>query len=214
LWLKRKTKVKKQEKRRNLKITYLIVGLGNPGIQYDNTRHNLGFRVIDLLSKKHNLHLRNKGFFSKSANTEFVKKKVVLACPQTFMNNSGLAVKSLVENYKVDINDLMVIHDDLDLDVGRMKIAYGGGSGGHRGIKSVILHLGSCSFARIKIGIGRPKHGEVIEDFVLNPFYSDQEKIIKEVLNVVTEAVEAFILNGVEAAMNNFNSIIMKREVE
>jgi peptidyl-tRNA hydrolase, PTH1 family len=145
---------------------------------------------------------------------EFVKKKVVLACPQTFMNNSGLAVKSLVENHTVDMNDLMVIHDDLDLDVGRMKLAYDGGSGGHRGIKSVILHLGSSSFVRMKIGIGRPEHGEVIENFVLNPFYSDQEVIIKEVLNVAIEAVEAFILNGVEVAMNNFNSIIMKREVE
>jgi PTH1 family peptidyl-tRNA hydrolase len=109
----------------------------------------------------------------------------------------------------------MVVHDDLDLEAGRMKIVRGGGAGGHRGIKSIILHLGSSNFIRTKIGIGRPRHEELIEDFVLNPFYSDQEKTMDGVLNVAIEAIESFILNGVEFAMNNFNSIIIvKKEVE
>lgn len=130
------------------------------------------------------------------------------------MNNSGLAVKTLVENHQVPINDLMIIHDDLDLDVGRIKIVSNGGPGGHRGVESVIHHLGSYDFTRIKIGIGRPQYNEIIEDFVLSPFYSDEEKIVKEVLNVVIQAVEVIVLNGVEVAMNKFNCIIMKREGE
>lgn len=207
--------MKKQEKRRNPNITYLIVGLGNPGLEYNYSRHNLGFKVIDLLLKKYHLRLHDKRFHSKSAKTECFNKDVVLACPQTFMNNSGLAVKRLVDNYAVEMNNLMVVHDDLDLEVSRIKMVRGGGAGGHRGVQSIILHLGSTYFIRIKIGIGRPKNEELIEDFVLNPFYSDQEKIMDGVLNVVIEAVESFILNGVEFAMNNFNSmIIVKREVK
>jgi PTH1 family peptidyl-tRNA hydrolase len=207
--------VKKQEGRRNPKITYLIVGIGNPGVEYIYSRHNLGFKVIDLLSKKYNLRLYDKRFHSKSAKTGCFNKEVVLACPQTFMNNSGLAVKRLVKNYSVEMNNFMVVHDDLDLEAGRMKIVRGGGAGGHRGIKSIILHFGSSDFIRTKIGIGRPRHEELIEDFVLNPFYSDQKKTMDSVLNVAIEAIESFILNGVEFAMNNFNSmIIVKKEVE
>lgn len=207
--------MKKQKERRNPNITYLIVGLGNPGVEYNYSRHNIGFKVIELLSKKYHLRLHDNRFHSKSAKTECFNKELVLACPQTFMNNSGFAVKRLVENYAVEMNNLMVVHDDLDLEAGRIKIVCGGGAGGHRGVQSIILHLGSSNFIRIKIGIGRPKNEELIEDFVLNPFYSDQKKIMDGVLNVVIEAVESFILNGVEFAMNNFNSmIIVKREVK
>ncbi len=123
------------------------------------------------------------------------------------MNRSGLAVKYLVEYYKPEIRDIMVIHDDIDLDVGRIKIARGGGAGGHHGIESVTYHLGTNGFNRAKIGIGRPRYNEAIEDFVLNSPYDDQQKTIKDALHLAVEAIESFILYGVEAAMNKFNSL-------
>ena len=128
------------------------------------------------------------------------------------MNKSGIAVKYLVEYYRPDIRDVMVIHDDIDLDVGRIKIACGGGAGGHHGIESVVYHLGINEFSRTKIGIGRPRYNEAIEDFVLNPFYDDQQTTIKEALNTAVKAIESFVLYGVEATMNAFNSFTTRKK--
>jgi len=131
------------------------------------------------------------------------------------MNRSGLAVKQLVEYYRPETKNVMVIHDDLDLDVGRMKIVRGGGAGGHHGVESVVFHLKITEFNRIKIGIGRPRHGESIEDFVLSPPYEDQKEPIKDILHTVVEAIELFVMQNVESAMNTFNSLGMrKNEVE
>jgi PTH1 family peptidyl-tRNA hydrolase len=131
------------------------------------------------------------------------------------MNRSGLAVKQLVEYYRPETKNIMVIHDDLDLDVGRMKIVRGGGAGGHHGLESVFFHLKITEFNRIKIGIGRPRHGESIEDFVLSPPYEDQKEQIEEILPTVVEAIELFVMRDVESAMNAFNSLGMrKKEVE
>jgi PTH1 family peptidyl-tRNA hydrolase len=131
------------------------------------------------------------------------------------MNRSGLAVKQLVEYYRPETKNVMVIHDDLDLDVGRMKIVRGGGAGGHHGVESVVFHLEITEFNRIKIGIGRPRHGESIEDFVLSPPYEDQKESIKDILHTVVEAIELFVMQNVESAMNTFNSLGMrKKEVE
>ena len=159
--------------------------------------------------------MSDKRFQALSTSTNYHDEKIVLACPQTFMNRSGLAVRHLVEYYKPEIRNIMVVHDDIDLDVGRIKIVPGGGAGGHHGVESVISHLGTNGFNRTKIGIGRPRYNEPIEDFVLNPLYDDQKKTMKDVLHVVIQALESFILDGVEAAMNNFNSLTMrKKEVE
>ena len=128
------------------------------------------------------------------------------------MNRSGIAVKHLVEHYRPDIRDIMVIHDDIDLDVGRIKIACGGGAGGHHGIESVVYHLGTNEFNRTKIGIGRPRHNEAIKDFVLNPFYDDQQATIKEALHIAVKAIGSFVINGVEAAMNTFNSLTTRKK--
>jgi PTH1 family peptidyl-tRNA hydrolase len=131
------------------------------------------------------------------------------------MNLSGLAVKQLVEYYRPETKDILVIHDDLDLDVGRMKVVRGGGAGGHHGVESTLFHLKINGFSRIKIGIGRPRHGESIEDFVLSPPYEDQKEPIKDVLDTVVEAIELFVMRDVESAMNAFNSPGMrKKEVE
>ena len=131
------------------------------------------------------------------------------------MNRSGLAVKQLVEYYRPETKNIMVIHDDLDLEVGRVKIVRGGGAGGHHGLESVFFHLKTTEFNRIKIGIGRPRHGESIEDFVLSPPYEDQKEQIEGILHTVVEAIELFVMRDVESAMNAFNSPGMrKKEVE
>jgi PTH1 family peptidyl-tRNA hydrolase len=123
------------------------------------------------------------------------------------MNKSGIAVKRLADHYEPEINNIIVVHDDIDLNVGRMKIVNGGGAGGHHGVESVIYHLGTNNFCRAKIGIGRPRYNEPVEDFVLSPAYEDDQKTIKGVLRVIVEAIESFILEGAESAMNKFNAI-------
>ncbi|HUT72217.1 MAG TPA: aminoacyl-tRNA hydrolase [Desulfatiglandales bacterium] len=192
-----------------------MVGFGNPGKRYRDTRHNLGSKAVDLFCAKLGLHLSDQCFQALSARTTYHDKHLVVACPQTFMNRSGLAVKQLVEYYRPETKNVMVIHDDLDLDVGRMKIVRGGGAGGHHGVESVVFHLKITEFNRIKIGIGRPRHGESIEDFVLSPPYEDQKEPIKDILHTVVEAIELFVMQNVESAMNTFNSLGMrKNEVE
>jgi PTH1 family peptidyl-tRNA hydrolase len=131
------------------------------------------------------------------------------------MNRSGIAVKYLVEHHRPEIRNIMIVHDDIDLDVGRIKIVCGGGAGGHHGVESVTYHLGTNGFNRIKIGIGRPRYNEQIENFVLNPVYEDQQKTINDVVHIAIKAIESFILDGVELAMNKFNSLtIREKEVE
>ena len=131
------------------------------------------------------------------------------------MNRSGLAVKQLVEYYRPETKNVIVVHDDLDLDVGRMKIVRGGGAGGHHGLESVFFYLKTTEFNRIKIGIGRPRHGESIEDFVLSPPYEDQKEQIEDILHTVVEAIELFVMRDVESAMNTFNSLgVREQEVE
>ena len=190
----------------------MIIGLGNPGTAYKNSRHNLGFKTVDLLCNQLGLHLSDQRFQTLSTSTNYHNKKILLACPQTLMNRSGIAVKYLVDHYRRDIKDIMVIHDDIDLDVGRVKIVSGGGAGGHHGIESVAYHLGTNEFCRTKIGIGRPRYNEAIEDFVLNPFYDDQQTTIKEALHLAVKAIESFVLYGVEAAMNTFNSFTTRKK--
>jgi len=192
----------------------LIVGLGNPGTGYKNSRHNLGFKTVDLLCTQLGLHLSDQRFKSLSTITNYKDKKTVLACPQTLMNRSGIAVKYLLTYYKAEIKNIMVIHDDIDLDVGRIKITQGGGAGGHHGIESIAYHLGTNMFSRTKIGIGRPRYNESIEDFVLNPFYDDQQITINNALHSATEIIESFILHGIETTMNKFNSLRTKKKEE
>jgi PTH1 family peptidyl-tRNA hydrolase len=182
---------------------------------YKSSRHNLGFKAVDLFCTKLGLHLSDQHFQALSTITNYHNRKTVLACSQTFMNKSGLAVKCLVEYYKPEIRNIMVVHDDIDLDVGHIKIVRGRGAGGHHGVESVIYYLGTNGFNRTKIGIGRPRYNESIENFVLNPVYEDQQKTINDVLHLAIEAIESFILDGVEMAMNRFNSLTIKgKEVE
>lgn len=205
----RKPKARKQEETRNHHNIYLIVGLGNPGIEYTDTRHNLGCKAADLFCHELGLHLSDHRFQALSTTTIYHEKKVVVACPQTFMNRSGLAVRYLMEHHRPELSNVLVVHDDIDVDVGRIKIVRAGGAGGHRGVESIISHLGTNRFNRIKIGIGRPHNNESIEEFVLSPLDRGQRETIEEVLGIVMKAMETFILYGVEVAMNSYNSLII-----
>lgn len=184
----------------------MIVGLGNPGPGYKDTRHNIGFKVLDLLGSEYGVRLENRRFQSRNTRTKADGKDIILLCPMTYMNLSGNAVRLCADYYKIDINHILVVHDDLDLPVGRIKVARQGGSGGHKGIKSIIDHLGSTEFPRIKIGIGRPRYNENTEDFVLSPFYKDQKEAMKGVIQAAVQACRLVVTESVEYAMNQINN--------
>jgi PTH1 family peptidyl-tRNA hydrolase len=185
----------------------LIVGLGNPGQPYRHTRHNIGFLVISFWSRKLGVRLTSRRFQSRSTLTGFRRKKIILLRPMTFMNRSGGAVNACASAHGISVDDILVIHDDLDLPLGRIKVARSGGAGGHKGVRSLIDHLGSTQFSRIKIGIGRPRYGEDIEDFVLSPFYGDEQSTVKRTISAAVHACELFVSEGIETAMTRINCL-------
>ena len=185
---------------------YLIAGLGNPGTKYRCTRHNIGFRIIDLWSHEMGLRLSGRRFQSRSIQTDYNSEQIMLLCPWTFMNRSGEALISCIKYYGLGNDRILVVHDDLDMPVGRIKLVFNGGAGGHKGILSIMDHLGSRNFSRVKIGIGRPRHGESVEDYVLSPFYSDERKIIEKVSMLSIQACKLFISEGIQSAMNQVNA--------
>ena len=197
-----------------LSKVYLIAGLGNPGLEYKETRHNIGFQVIDLWSRKLKVPLKGRRFKSRNIRTQFQGKEIILLRPVTFMNESGKSIRSCAEFYNLNTDNILIIHDDLDLSVGKIKIVRNGGAGGHRGVSSIIQNLGTLQFPRIKVGIGRPRCGEVVEDYVLSPFYTDEKEIIKRAIRLAVQACELFVSVGIESAMNHINcQNLAKKEV-
>jgi len=192
----------------------LIVGLGNPGSGYKSTRHNTGFRIIDHLSRNVGASLKGRRFQSRNIRTTYRGREIVLLKPVTFMNQSGRAVKACADFFHLPPNRILVVHDDLDLPVGKIKVVRNGGPGGHKGVLSIIEHLGSREFPRIKIGIGRPRYGESPEDYVLAPFYEDESEIMLRVFKVAVQACRLFIFDGIESAMNQINHQIFTEEEE
>lgn len=184
----------------------LVVGLGNPGSLYTKTRHNVGFLVIDRLAVELGLtgwRLKCKALVAEVCLQE---QKVILAKPQTYMNNSGEAVKPLLRWYGLDLTELMVICDDLDLPLGRIRIRKRGGDGGHRGLKSIIEALGNNEFTRLRIGIGRPQNTEVDPvQWVLGRISTAEVSVLSESLARAAQAVRVIINEGIEKAMNQFN---------
>lgn len=187
----------------------LIVGLGNPGPQYTRNRHNIGFQIVELLAARHALALdklqhkamTGSGFISCGG----MRHKVLLARPLTFMNASGEAVAPLARYYGVQPVDIIVIHDDLDLASGKLRMRANGSSGGQNGIKSIIERLGSPDFARVKVGIGRPPGRMDPADYVLQNFSVAEEEIFTPLRGRVADAVECWLAEGIEAAMNRYN---------
>lgn len=190
------------------------MGLGNPGPGYENSRHNIGFRVIELWSKDLGLVLKKRQFRSKNIRAEFQGNNIILLCPLTFMNLSGEAVRACADYYALEIGTILVIHDDLDLPLGRIKVVKDGGAGGHKGVSSIIHHLENNQFSRIKVGIGRPRYGETVEDYVLSPFYAYEKGLAQKAMEMAVNACELFVLEGVESAMNQINcqNLVNKEE--
>ena len=184
---------------------YLIAGLGNPGPKYKNTRHNIGFKVIDLLGADLDVQLTGRRFQSNNILTRFEGKKIFLVRPLTRMNRSGESIRSVVDYYGIQPEEILVVHDDLDLPVGRIKVVRNGGDGGHKGIMSITHQVGTDRFARVRVGIGRPRYMEPVEEFVLKPFYQDERRIVDGVIRMAVQACKLFIGKGVESAMNIIN---------
>jgi peptidyl-tRNA hydrolase, PTH1 family len=183
----------------------LILGLGNPGAEYVRHRHNVGFRVVEALARAHGLAFsRNKGK-AKIAEGRLKGQRVILAKPQTFMNLSGLAADRLSRAYGVPPERILVVYDDLDLPLGRLRLRPEGGAGGHKGIKSVIEHLHTPAFPRLRLGIGRPPGRMDPADYVLQPFSSDEQPLVSEMVEQAVAAVECWLDEGLVVAMERFN---------
>ena len=184
---------------------HLLVGLGNPGFKYKNMRHNIGFQVVDILSQRWRIFLNRQSCSSRWGRGEFHGHKILLAQPETYMNLSGRAVFRLMSFFELTAADLLVIHDDLDLPLGRLKFVAKGGAGGHRGIASIINTLHTLEFLRLKVGIGRPQYGETVEHYVLSPFYPSERDMVATMAERTADAVEAFLLSGLNQAMSLFH---------
>jgi peptidyl-tRNA hydrolase, PTH1 family len=184
---------------------WLIIGLGNPGKEYQRTRHNVGFRVVDLLARERGIQFRRRRGEAQVGEGRVGREKVVLAKPLTYMNQSGVAAKKLVKASGIPLDHIVVVHDDLDLACGRVKIKEKGGHGGHKGIQSIIEELGSADFLRVKIGIGKPPSSDEGADYVLSPFAAEERPLVKGSVEQAAEAIETIIVSGKEKAMNKYN---------
>ena len=183
----------------------LIVGLGNPGNQYENTRHNVGFMVIDKLAGEFGISVNKNKFDVRYGRGDIEDQAVMLAKPMAFMNRSGWPVQKLAAYFKIDSKDLIVIHDDIDLAFGRLKIKEKGGHGGHKGLKSIIQAVGEDAFVRLRIGVGRSETGSSVSDHVLGPFYDDESTLLDGILNRARDAVVTILTEGPKVGMNRFN---------
>jgi PTH1 family peptidyl-tRNA hydrolase len=200
--------------------TKMIVGLGNPGPRYAGNRHNIGFQCIDLFAARYSINLPRMQMKARVGDgwiqqrtiplpaigaAPAQRQKVILVKPLTFMNLSGQAVGSLVRYYSIDLDDIIVVHDDLDLDAGILRLRRNGGSGGQNGIKSLIQHLGSPDFHRARVGIGRP-HGRMdAAAYVLQDFSSAEEDIFGPLRQTIVDALAYWLFSGIDAAMNRYN---------
>lgn len=185
---------------------YIIVGLGNPTGKYKGTRHNIGFEVIDLLAGRHSISMDTGKHKSLLGKGVINGHKVLLVKPMTFMNLSGEAIRSLVDYYKIDVeSQLLVIFDDISLEPGVLRVRQKGSAGGHNGIKSIIAHLGTQNFPRIKVGVGGNKTHSDLADFVLGHFTAREKPLMEESRQEAVKAIETILSSGVEKAMNDFN---------
>lgn len=189
-----------------------IIGLGNPGMKYAGTRHNIGFDAVTAIADKYNLSINNKKFKGVYADGHIAGEKVLLVQPQTFMNLSGECVREVADFYKLNPDEIIIICDDINLDVGRLRIRKKGSAGGHNGLKNIIAHLGTEEFPRIRVGVGEKTEGWDLADYVLARFDRDSEPVIREALANVVGAVETWISEGIDAAMNRFNVSAKKKE--
>jgi PTH1 family peptidyl-tRNA hydrolase len=183
----------------------LVVGLGNPGEEYDKTRHNVGAEVVELLARRHGGKLRKQKERSLTDEVNVAGKRMALAIPLTYMNLSGEAVAPLVRRYGVEPGQLVVVHDEMDFELGRLQVKNGGGLAGHNGLKSIVAHLHTQDFVRIRIGIGKPPGSRQGADHVLRRFSKAERKEVDVTLEEAADAVELILAEGVDVAMNRVN---------
>lgn len=192
---------------------FIIVGLGNPTLQYEGTRHNVGFEVIDRLAEKYNITVetrKSRAFVGKGI---IAGQKVLLAKPQTYMNLSGESVRSLVDYYKIDEeSELLVIYDDVSLSEGQLRIRKKGSAGGHNGVKNIILHLDTQVFPRIKVGVGEKPKNFDLADYVLSHFSKSEKELMEEGYDKAVQAVEKILLGDIDGAMNEYNRKVKPKE--
>lgn len=199
-----------------LVLPRLIVGLGNPGPKYDRTRHNIGFEIIDALAKSFPgvSLIENKRFQGEVGEFRSSGDRTVLIKPTTFMNNSGQAVRAVLDWYKLEATSVLVVYDDMDLPTGKLRMRLSGGAGGHNGMKSIISHLGTREFPRLRVGIGGTEKGEerdrAVVSHVLGRFTPEDRKIVDAVIPMAVDAIDLSLRKGVERSMNLYNG----REVE
>lgn len=186
---------------------FMVVGLGNPDRKYTLTRHNSGFLCIDMLAEKLNFRVDKLKFKSLIADTTINGHRLIVMKPQTYMNNSGEAVRECANFYKIKPENIIVIYDDISLDVGKLRIRRKGTDGGHNGIKSIIYHLNSDQFPRIKVGCGKKPHPDYnLADWVLSEFKKDEQKLLEPALENACKAIELLLDNQIDKAMNLYNS--------
>ena len=184
---------------------YLIVGLGNPEEEYGQTRHNMGFNTINKIAEKYDIKVNKSKFHGIYENAIIENQKVILLKPQTYMNLSGISIKEVMDFYKIDLKDILVIYDDMDIEPGKIKIRKKGGSGGHNGIKSIIENIGTEEFSRIRIGIGRPTPEKDKINYVIGAISIEEKEKLEKGVEKSVEAVEEILKNGIDSAMNKFN---------
>lgn len=186
---------------------YLVAGLGNPGKQYDMTRHNIGFEVIDYMAEKLDVKVNKLKFKALYGEIKIGMEKVLLVKPQTYMNLSGDSIRDFCNFYKIPVENVIIINDDIAIEAGRLRIRKKGSAGGHNGLKSIIYQLNSDNFPRIRVGVGAPKHEDYdLADFVLGRFSKEEIPIIEEAIIKASKSVEEIIKNNIDSAMNKFNS--------
>ena len=191
---------------------YFIVGLGNPGLQYENTRHNVGFMTIDYLANKYDIDVRKLKFKSLYGQGEISGHKVMLIKPQTYMNNSGEAIRELRNFYKFDIDKLIVIYDDIDIDFGTIRIRKKGSAGSHNGMKSIIYQIQDDQFPRIKVSIGKKPERWDLANFVLSGFSEDEVGVLEDEIRLAAQGIEIILKEDIDKAMNKCNSVKLVKE--
>ena len=189
---------------------YIIAGLGNPTKEYDKTRHNVGFSVMDVLADRYNIDISERKHKALCGRGAIEGQKVVLMKPQTFMNLSGESIRAAVDFYKVDPENIIIVYDDVSLEPGQLRIRLKGSAGGHNGIKNIIAHLGTQEFPRIKVGVGAKPPRMDLADYVLSRFSQGEQKLMDEAFREAAEAAVMMMTDGADRAMNHYNT--MKKE--
>jgi len=190
----------------NNKSQFIIVGLGNPGRAYRETRHNIGFTLVNHLADRLGVEFTRMESKSLVTKGTFAGHQLILAKPMTYMNLSGQAVRSLVRFYKIPLDKLLTCYDDVDLPLGTMRMRPDGGAGGHKGMQSIIEQLGNQGFPRLRIGIGRPPGRKTAASYVLDDFSTEETEFLQVILDQAVDAVLTFVTDGIDAAMNQYNS--------